>query len=182
MIKKSLKYIFFCIIFIVVVIGLIKLLSAIAFIKAGLSDDRMSKKKIYDYIIQNQEVLENNINSFIMENPNKLKDIGYYLSIPKCDGIKHISTTKNMSYKETAIRFDCGGYGLGSATGYAGFYYLLSDEELGENMSALGYGGYHNSCKFVPDGDGWLYKQPDGDNTVYIENIVGKFYYYLEEY
>lgn len=45
MIKKSLKYIFFCIIFIVVVIGLIKLLSAIAFIKAGLSDDRMSKKK-----------------------------------------------------------------------------------------------------------------------------------------
>lgn len=74
---------------------------------------------------------------------------------------------------------------MGPATGYTGFYYLLPGGEISidtstntANMSIFGYG----NTIFVPEENGWRYQETGGDNMVYIENIVGNFYYYLEEY
>lgn len=115
--------------------------------------------------------------------------------IPKCNGIKNIHFRKNSDYyriNDERMEFYCGGYGMGSETGSEGFLYSLSatiaekDEQTGEiDLSFLGYyniGADDRMMKFFPDGDGWRWNEVDGDNTVYIEHIVGDFYYYFEEY
>lgn len=140
----------------------------------------MPKTDIFDYVTQNQKALETGVANFMQRYPDgcdgELKD---HLRIPLSKGIKKITFSDNK------IHFDCGGYGMGSETGYTGFYYLLPDKgdsihisQGVANMSVLGYG----DTRFTPEGNGWRYQETNGDNTVYIENIAGNFYYYFEEY
>ncbi|MCI9627253.1 MAG: hypothetical protein HFI90_10810 [Clostridia bacterium] len=140
----------------------------------------MPKNDIFDYVTQNQQALEAGIVDFMQHYPNvRDGDFKDKLQIPPSKGIKKIT------FSDNTIHFDCGGSGMGSATKYTGFYYLLPDKNVNisisqgvANMSALGY----DNIKFMPEGNGWRYQETDGDNTVYIENIAGNFYYYFEEY
>lgn len=140
----------------------------------------MPKNDIFDYVIQNQAALEAGIADFMQRYPTGCDgELKNGLQVPPSNVVKEITFSGNK------IHFDCGGYGMGSETGYTGFYYLLPDKgdsipisQGVANMSALGYG----NIRFTSEGNGWRYRETNGDNTVYIENIVGNFYYYFEEY
>lgn len=191
--KKKIAIITVIVVIIAVVI--IKSIPIIGFLILATKDDCMGKEEIIKYVTQNHEKIEAAVSDFINENPYADGDIAELIDIPKCDGIKTIYFHKKEDFfpiNDERIQFECGGYGLGSATGYAGFYYSLSGTTIetnvktgAANMSFLGYytrGAGGNNYKFIPNGEGWRWKEVDGDNTVYIEHIVGDFYYYLEEY
>lgn len=63
-------------------------------------------------------------------------------------------------------------------------YVIKNQEQLVTRICAIGQARGHGSgnSKFTPDGNGWRWKEAGGDNSVYIEHIIGDFYYYLEEY
>lgn len=173
------KKIIVCILIIsVIAVIIITFIPSIGFFIVVTKDDRMSKKDIVKYVTENQKAIETAVTDFINENTYQNGDITEIIDIPKCKEILNITIENNI------VNFDCGGYGMGSATGYTGFYYVLSgkkfmtDNSDTTDLSTLGY----RNIKFITDGAGWLWKETDGDNSVYIENIVGDFYYYLEEY
>lgn len=179
---------------------IIKNLTLIEFLMLATQDNRMSKEKITKYVTQNQETIETAISDFINKNPDTDGNITELIGIPECKGIKGVYFYPRKEFypiDATRIQFECGGYGMGSETGYAGFYYSLSEPKVELNnleneadMSFLGYysmsyasiGGNGGNNKFKPYDKGWRWREAGGDNTVYIEHIVGDFYYYLEEY
>lgn len=189
------KIVINAVIIIATVTILIKNIPVIGFLIIAMSDDRMSKKNIIKYVTENQEKIEAVVDEFINENPGFDGDITEKINIPPCKAIKQIYLHQKRAFypvNDERVEFACGGYGMGSETGYAGFYYSLSETKIETNdetntadMSPLGYyttgtgSGYNN---FSPEGEGWLWNEINGDNTVYIENITGNFYYYLEEY
>lgn len=177
MAKSVLSTVFIIFISIIIAICLIMTVWLIPF---TLGDDRMGKNDIFDYVMQNQEIIETGITDFLQQHPDvRGYEISGNLSLPPSNGIQEITLSDKI------VSFYCGGYGMGPATGYTGFYYLLPGGEISidtstntANMSIFGYG----NAKFVPKENGWRYQETGGDNMVYIENIVGNFYYYLEEY
>ena len=68
------------------------------------------------------------------------------------------------------IEFYCGGVGIGSNTGYYGFYYSTNNEVNGL--------WFIDEKELIFNGIGYLYKEKDGDNTYYTEKITDNFYYY----
>lgn len=72
---------------------------------------------------------------------------------------------------EKCIEFACGGAGFGPETSYWGFFYSPED-----NIHAVWCAPPRGTLS--PDGDGWSWQEPDGDNECYLEHIVGHFYYY----
>ncbi len=174
MFKKFLKGV--CIAIVMIIIITIFFMGMIS--KLLFPDDRMDKDELFTYVKENYELIE-----VAVEEINQLYDVQIYgtdikdiLGIPFPDGVKKI----NMN--ESTVDFHCGGYGVGSGTGYTGFYYVLSEnkpyiENNVANFSVLGYNG-----RFVPQESGWWWHEINGDNSVYIENIIGDFYYYREDY
>lgn len=65
------------------------------------------------------------------------------------------------------IEFNVSSAGLGSEMTYKGFYYSPEDEPLGFQGSDIDY---------IEDGQGWRWKEVDGDNWEYTEKIIGKWY------
>ena len=169
------------VIFAAVIIAVTVSTPLIGFFMTAINDDRMSKKEITEYVAKNHEIIERAVSDLINRDPAE-GDIAELIKIPECNGIKSIY----FYGKDERIQFYCGGYGLGSATGYEGFYYSLSGTGIKEDNAAIkadmSFLGYDAKYKFMQDGDGWRWKEADGDNAVYIEHIVGDFYYYLEEY
>jgi len=166
----------FCIIAVSFLIFMAHLLST--------TDNRADKEEIFRYVTENQKAIEVSVLDFMSAPHEDIKNEIKELSIPFFGGIKSISLSEEKFGKQV-ITFYCGGYGIGSATGYTGFKYTLFDDAVIQNktagyadLSSLGYSG----CKFIPRGNGWHWKEGDGDNTVYIENITGNFYYYREDY
>lgn len=76
-----------------------------------------------------------------------------------------------VSAGEKCIEFDCGGSGLGPETSYWGFFYSAED-----NIYAVWCAPERGSLR--PDGEGWSWQEPDGDNECYVQHICGHFYYY----
>lgn len=183
------------IVFFAVSVIMVNILLTVFFILSAKSNDMMGKKEIMKFVTENQKIIETAVSDFLTQNIDSDSDVSGVLDILKCNGIKNIHFRKNSDYyriNDERMEFYCGGYGMGSETGYEGFLYSLSatiaekDEQTGEiDLSFLGYyniGADDRMMKFFPDGDGWRWNEVDGDNTVYIEHIVGDFYYYFEEY
>lgn len=172
-----------------------KIIGSIIFlfmIFTGATDHRAGKDNIINYVKENSEELETAIAELVYDKPGAEGDITERIQIPEFDGIKHITlyrrTERLHRWNEDRVDFDCGGYGLGSETGYEGFLYLLSGIEIETNpetgfadMTPLGF-HYLDNGRFQPDGNGWRWNEEHGDNTVYVEHIEGEFYYYLMEY
>lgn len=83
---------------------------------------------------------------------------------------------KQIRMRHACIEFSCGGSGFGSETSYWGFYYSVSDD-----LSAL-CPVSSSEQELRKSGEGYYWKEswqdPRGDNTYYVEPIVGHFYYY----
>ena len=72
------------------------------------------------------------------------------------------------------VEFNCGGYGMGSATAYVGFCYI-SDNDISAVPHMPDDGNLIN-----PSGAGFVYQQ--GDDRCYAERICENFYYYEASY
>ena len=70
------------------------------------------------------------------------------------------------------VDFYCGGAGFGSSTSYVGFYYTAEND-----MTAL-WCAPSSADSLTPSGNGFEWKEPNGDNRYYTEHICGGFYYY----
>ena len=77
-----------------------------------------------------------------------------------------------ISTDRRGVEFYCGGAGIGSGTSYVGFYYTPDDD-----MTAV-WCAPSSSDSLIPCGDGYEWREPDGDNRYYTEHICGNFYYY----
>lgn len=75
-----------------------------------------------------------------------------------------------VSRFDDVVCFDCGGWGLGPSTRYCGVNYVADDQLVGfQGTSVEGA---------VPEGDGWLWKQDEGDNCCYVERLAPCWYYF----
>lgn len=123
----------------------------IFFVIAG--DDRASKSAVTSFVNAHQDALVQAIEArdfSEFENKGIIKDI-------RASG--------------RTVEFSCGGVGIGSGTAYVGFYYAPD-----RNMSTLWCAP--STAALTPEGNGFLWKEPQGDNQYYTEHICGNFYYY----
>lgn len=182
--QTSLKVIIIAVLIMILAGITIKLYPLIVLLSL-IKNDRVGTTEISEYVIQNQNDIVDSVSRIINDQPNTDGNITDIIDLPYGINIKDISLYRKNEYSPVnneRVNFYCGGYGFGSATGYEGFYYSLSDtiplnDSDTMNMAFLGY-----DFVFTKEGNGWRWKQPDGDNTIYIEHIVGNFYYYMEEY
>ena len=73
-------------------------------------------------------------------------------------------------YEGTAVDFTMGAFGLGSSTRYWGVQYVPSGERLGyQGVRLEGW---------TQEGDGWSWSEPGGDNTCYLRELDGNWFYY----
>lgn len=79
--------------------------------------------------------------------------------------IEHHSDTGKPDF----VDYSCGGSGFGPNTAYWGFYYAEDDD-----MTRIWCAGE----PLVPDQNGYVYRQTDGDNCYYTERITDHFFYY----
>ena len=73
-------------------------------------------------------------------------------------------------YEGTAVDFAMGAFGLGSAARYWGIQYVPSGERLGYQSVRLE--------GWTQEGDGWSWSEPGGDNTCYLRELDGNWFYY----
>ena len=79
---------------------------------------------------------------------------------------------KEIDAGDAVVDFSCGGAGVGSGTSYVGFYYT-PDHDLAAVWCAPS-----SADALVPSGDGFEWREKNGDNYYYTEHICGNFYYY----
>lgn len=117
-------------------------------------DDRADKDEIFDFVSENEKELL------------KAIEAGDYSAFENRGFIKDIDPD------ETVVDFSCGGAGVGSGTSYVGFYYTL------ENDMAAVWCAPSSASALKPSGNGYEWKESNGDNRYYTEHICGNFYYY----
>ena len=117
-------------------------------------DDSADKDEVFEFVCENEEELlqaieDGDFSSF--ENQGFIKDI---------------------DADDTVVDFSCGGAGVGSGTSYVGFYYTPDND-----MTAV-WCAPSSASSMTPSGDGYEWREPNGDNRYYTEQISGNFYYY----
>jgi len=118
------------------------------------SDDRATKDDVFEFVCKKEEELLKAIENrefSAFENKGFIKDI---------------------DADETVVDFSCGGAGVGSGTSYVGFYYTHNND-----LTAV-WCAPQTSDSLTPSGNGYAWKEPNGDNWYYTEHILGNFYYY----
>ena len=117
-------------------------------------DNRTDKDEIFSFVCENEEELLAAIDTGDF---SAFENQGFV-----CD----------IEESETVVDFSCGGVGMGSGTAYVGFYYTS------ENDMAAVWCAPASADLLTPSGDGFEWKESDGDNRYYTEQICGNFYYY----
>ncbi len=85
---------------------------------------------------------------------------------------KKIRGIEDIDIGDGYIAFECGAKGFASNTSYYGFAYSPS----GNFNSSIGGNISKKEC--IPSGEGFLWKESDGDNEFYFEEIGDGFIYY----
>ena len=119
-----------------------------------MGDDRADKSEIFAFVRENEAEL---LQAIQTRDFSAFENQGFIGTIRAND---------------ESIEFSCGGVGMGSSTSYVGFYYTSTDD-----MTAV-WCAPKSADDLVVCGDGYEWKQPDGDNRYYTEHISGNFYYY----
>ena len=128
--------------------------SAVFLFLVAAGDDRADKDEVFEFVCQNEEGLLEAIEN---------GDFSAY---------ENKGFLKEIDADETVVDFSCGGAGMGSGTSYVGFYYTS------ENDMAAVWCAPSSADGLTPSGNGFEWKEPDGDNRYYTEHICGEFYYY----
>lgn len=116
----------------------------------GLFSSHLSKAQIFRLVEKNEKVLLEDIANSDFKNSKKIRGI------------------EDVSPGESTVDFYCGGSGFGPATSYYGFYYSQNGEP-----SCIWVGG-----ELSAEGNGWGWREKNGDNRYYTEKITGYFFYY----
>ena len=90
------------------------------------------------------------------------------LHVMEIAGVNSISVSARWGY----IRFSLGGRGFGPNTSYFGFYFSRSGE------MDIWRGTHGEGVELTPHGEGWIWREPRGDNIYFTERIAGHFFYY----
>ncbi len=88
------------------------------------------------------------------------------------DNAKKISGIQDIYIGDDYIDFICGGSGIAPSTHYYGFFYSSNDDLTAFN------GGICPKEELIENGNGFSWKQKNGDNTYYVEKIGEHFFYY----
>ena len=78
--------------------------------------------------------------------------------------------------EDEEVEFFCGGRGLVPASSYYGILYICG--AAGRDYAQV----FGASPEWSTDGDGYRYRQANGDNDFYYESLGNGFYYYEEHY
>ena len=128
----------------------------------------------------NDELSKEDIISLVNDNKDTiLQDVseGNFSDCEKIPKIKEI--TKHDNY----VEFYCGGKGMGGETSYCGFYYFANDDlQAVLNVLAQLIGGADTDIEFTADGNGYIWRAAEGDNSLYVEKIDNNLYYYYQSY
>ncbi len=117
-------------------------------------DDRAEKDDILEFVRENEKELLTAIENgdfSAFENTGFIKDI---------------------DADDLSVDFSCGGYGIGSGSFDVAFFYTPNND-----MTAA-WCAPSSSDSLIPSGNGFEWKEPNGDNRYYVEHICGNFYYY----
>ena len=82
------------------------------------------------------------------------------------------SLIHEINTENEVVDFFCGGFGVGSGTSYVGFYYTPNND-----MTAV-WCAPASPSSLLPSGDGFAWREENGDNRYYSEKICECFYYY----
>ena len=131
---------------------------------AGCNDE-LSKEDIISLVNNNKDTILQDVSEGDFSNCEK---------IPK---IKEI--TKHDNY----VEFYCGGKGMGGETSYCGFYYFANDDlQAVLNVLAQLIGGADTDVEVTAEGNGYIWRAAEGDNSLYVEKIDNNLYYYYQSY
>lgn len=117
-------------------------------------DDSADKDEVFEFLCENEEELLGAIEN---------GDFSAY---------ENKGFIKEIDADEMVVDFSCGGAGVGSGTSYVGFYYTS------ENDMAAVWCAPSSASALMPSGNGFEWREPNGDNRYYTEHICGNFYYY----
>ena len=118
------------------------------------NDDSSNKDDVFEFVCENEEELLNAIED---------RDFADF---------ENKGVIKEIDADEEIVDFSCGGAGIGSGTSYVGFYYTPNDD-----MTVIWCAPSQPSL-LILSGNGFEWKEPNGDNRYYTEHICGNFYYY----
>ena len=128
------------------------------FLCATDSGDYADKEDIISFVCENEEALRSAIES------NDYSDF------------ENKGVVGDISFDYNGVEFSCGGAGMGAETFYTGFFYTSSND-----MTAVWCAP--SSADFLEEsGDGYEWKEQQGDNRYYTQKICKNFYYYEAEY
>ena len=123
------------------------------FAATDVNDDRADQDAIFRFVRENEEELRQAI------------EAGDF------SAFENKGIVKNVNADHEAVDFSCGGAGMGSATAYVGFYYT-PDNDITAAWCAP------PSDAMTRLGNGYEWREPNGDNRYYTEQICENFYYY----
>lgn len=92
---------------------------------------------------------------------------GSFSDLEKIKGVQEVYIYEECEY----VDIQCGGSGLGPSTHYYGIFYSATDD-----ICAIDVAGPRD--ELVEDGNGYRYKQSDGDNEYYVEPLGNHYFYY----
>lgn len=87
--------------------------------------------------------------------------------------LEKINGVQKVLVRDDHVDIQCGGSGFGSSTHYYGIFFSEDD-----NICAVDVAGAGSRDELVEDGNGYRYKQSDGDNEYYVEPLGNHYFYY----
>ena len=102
------------------------------------------------------------------------KNEGRFVEASESGEYKNLETIKGIQKVivwEDYVDIECGGSGLGSSTHYYGIFFSLTDD-----LCAIDVAG--PADELVEDGNGYRYRQQNGDNEYYVEPLGNHYFYY----
>lgn len=128
-------------------------------------NDRPSKETIIDSVNENYEMILQSIKKNDFSSCNM------------------ISVIKEINSHNNYIEFYCGGTGMGGETSYCGFYYFDNDDiQHIMNTLSIFIKGEKNKISFMQEGEGYVWRDTQSDNSIYFEKITDHFYYFEQKY
>ena len=124
---------------------------------SACSGNLTSKESIKDLYTQNETLFASAASS------------GSFSDLEKLRGVQ------NVFVRDEYVNIECGGSGFGSSTHYYGIFFSETDD-----FCAVDVAGPID--ELVADGDGYRYKQSDGDNEYYVEPLGNHYFYYEAHY
>ena len=117
-------------------------------------DDATDKDEVFEFVCENEEKLLTAIED---DDFSAFENQGFI---------------KEINANDSVIEFSCGGAGVGAGISCVGFYYTPDSD-----MTAV-WCAPSSADSPVPCGDGYEWREENGDNSFYTEHICSNFYYY----